>query len=268
MKQGWEIKKLGEVATFCSGYTPKEAELMGCGDVPYFKVSDMNHPINTKYLQYTSLFLESGCKTFSKYTIVFPKNGAAIATNKKRILLQDSVVDLNTGGACANKGFVIYEYLYLYFLNIDFRLHTRKGTVPTLDIAELKQLPIPVPPLAEQKRIVAELDCLNGIIEKKKEQLKELDLLAQSIFYTMFGDPITNEKGWEVKKFEDCHKLASGNGLSAKDMVEGVYPVYGGNGIVGYHNEYNLEGNNIIIGRVGALCGNVRNVVGKAFITG
>ena len=59
---------------------------------------------------------------------------------------------------------------------------------------------IPVPPLSEQQRIVSELDLLSGIIEKKKAQLKEYDQLAQSIFYDMFGDPVTNEKGWEVKK--------------------------------------------------------------------
>jgi type I restriction enzyme S subunit len=105
------------------------------------------------------------------------------------------------------------------------------------------------------------------VIEKKREQLKELDALVQSLFYQMFGDPITNEKGWDVKKFEDCYKLASGNGLSAKQIIDGDYPVYGGNGIVGYHHEYNLDGNNIIIGRVGALCGNVRNVIGEVFIT-
>ncbi|MBQ5784662.1 MAG: restriction endonuclease subunit S, partial [Bacteroidales bacterium] len=95
----------------------------------------------------------------------------------------------------------------------------------------------------------------------------ELDNLAQAIFYDMFGDPIANDKGWEVKKFDECYKLASGQGLSAKDIVVGDYPVYGGNGIVGYHREYNLDGDNIIIGRVGALCGNVRNVFGKVFIT-
>jgi type I restriction enzyme S subunit len=64
----------------------------------------------------------------------------------------------------------------------------------------LKQYSIPVPPLPTQERIVSELDCINSIIEKKREQLKELDALAQSIFYHMFGDPVTNEKGWEVKK--------------------------------------------------------------------
>lgn len=202
MKQGWEIKKLGEVCTFCSGYTPKEHEFKKCATipVPYFKVSDMNHLENHKYLTHTTLYLENGCKTYPKHTIVFPKNGAAIATNKKRLLGQDSVVDLNTGGVIANDKIVFYEYLYLFLLNLDFRLFTRRGAVPTLDIAELKKQAIPVPPLPVQEQIVSELDLLSGIIEKKREQLKELDALTQSIFYDMFGDPITNEKGWEVKK--------------------------------------------------------------------
>ena len=67
------------------------------------------------------------------------------------------------------------------------------------------------PPIAEQERIVAELDCLTGIIEKKKQQLEELDKLAQSIFYDMFGDPITNEKGWKVKRLGDlCEVITKG----------------------------------------------------------
>ena len=203
MKQGWKIKKLGDVVTFKSGYTPKDYELSGVGDVPYYKVSDMNHELNTKYLHHTSLFLKDGCKSFPKHSIVFPKNGAAIATNKKRILTRESVVDLNTGIICVSNPYTLnYEYLYLFIQNIDFRLYTRRGAVPTLDSAELKSLPIPVPPIAEQEKIVAELDCLSGIIEKKKQQLKELDNLAQSIFYEMFGNPVENDKGWEVKKLE------------------------------------------------------------------
>ena len=193
------MKKLGEVCCFCSGYTPKASELKEKGAIPYFKVSDMNHQDNLKYLTHTFLFLEEGCKVYPKHTIVFPKNGAAIATNKKRILKKDSVVDLNTGGVTANSSIVSHEYLYLYLLNIDFRQYTRGGAVPTLDLKELKNKDIPLPSLPEQEKIVAELDCLSGIIEKKKQQLKELDALAQSIFYEMFGDPVENEKGWEVK---------------------------------------------------------------------
>ncbi len=152
-----------------------------------------------------------------------------------------------------------------------FKLYLESCKIPSLGYSRhyklLKELHVPIPPREEQERIVEELDCLRGIIERKREQLKQLDELAQSIFYQMFGDPITNEKGWEIKKFEECYKLASGNGLSAKQLVIGDYPVYGGNGIVGYHHEYNLDGDNIIIGRVGALCGNVRNVIGKVFVT-
>lgn len=67
----------------------------------------------------------------------------------------------------------------------------------------LKEIVLPIPPLSEQQHIVEELDLLSSIIEKKREQLKELDNLAQSIFYDMFGDPVTNEKGWVVMKLEE-----------------------------------------------------------------
>lgn len=66
------------------------------------------------------------------------------------------------------------------------------------------------------------------------------------------------KQGWEIKKFEEIIKLTSGDYLASKDMIHGEYPVYGGNDIAGYHNKFNLSGENIIIGRVGALCGNAR----------
>ena len=64
----------------------------------------------------------------------------------------------------------------------------------------LKDLNVPIPFLAEQKHIVAELDCLSDIIEKQKQQLKELDNLVQSIFYTTFGDPTSNNFGWKNRR--------------------------------------------------------------------
>ena len=75
----------------------------------------------------------------------------------------------------------------------------------------LKELQVPVPPLPVQEQIVSELDLLSSIIEKKRKQLKELDALAQSIFYDMFGDPITNEKGWEVKKLGEVADIVGGS---------------------------------------------------------
>ena len=74
-------------------------------------------------------------------------------------------------------------------------------------------------------------------------------------------------KGWVSESFDKCIKLKSGSNLTSKNMIEGPYPVYGGNGIAGNHNEYNLSGENIIIGRVGALCGNARYINQNIWLT-
>ena len=97
------------------------------------------------------------------------------------------------------------------------------AAIPHIYFKDYGKCKINVPPLAEQERIVAELDLLSSIIDKKKAQLKELDQLAQSIFYDMFGDPITNEKGWEVKKLSDiCEKITDGTHDTPKRLDVGV----------------------------------------------
>ncbi|EGR0517665.1 TPA: restriction endonuclease subunit S [Vibrio cholerae] len=74
--------------------------------------------------------------------------------------------------------------------------------------------------------------------------------------------------GWEWKRIEDVFTITSGKNLTKKDMHdEGEFPVYGGNGIAGRYNDFNLSGSNIIIGRVGALCGNVRLVNSDIWVT-
>lgn len=131
----------------------------------------------------------------------------------------------------------------------------------------LKEISVPIPPILIQQDIVSELDQLSAIISLKQQQMKEYDALAQSLFYEMFGDMDGSEKSFEKKIFGECFKLKSGDSLTAKNIVKGPYAVFGGNGIVGYHSEFNAEGQQIIIGRVGALCGNVHLIDGKNFIT-
>lgn len=74
-------------------------------------------------------------------------------------------------------------------------------------------------------------------------------------------------EGWISDNFSNCIKLKSGIGLTAKNMIPGDFPVFGGNGIAGYHHEFNLTGEHIIVGRVGALCGNARYVKDKIWLT-
>ena len=160
----------------------------------------------------------------------------------------------------------IFDKTFLYYLlsspNMyqEFKRLAVGGVVNNLNSNLVRNVVVPIPPLAEQERIVAELDLLSSIIDKKKAQLKELDQLAQSIFYDMFGDPITNEKGWEVKKLGEVCLLKAGKAIRAaelKEKADNTFPCYGGNGIRGYINKVSHKNDLPIIGRQGALCGNV-----------
>lgn len=223
MKHNWTYKKLGEVATLTGGFTPKAGELFSEGKYPYFKVSDMNTAGNEVVLTKTPSFVVDSKKCYPQGAIVFPKNGAAVSTNKKRILGQDSIVDLNTCAAILNSDIDI-KFAYYWFYNLDFKTLVRGGALPTLDLKGLRSLQFPIPSLDEQKAIVAELDGINRLIELQEEQLREYDRLAQSLFYSTFGDPATNPKGWEVKLIGEIGNVERGAGISKKDFVPSGSP--------------------------------------------
>lgn len=95
------------------------------------------------------------------------------------------------------------------------------GVIKYIKLGDITNAKIMIPPIVEQERIVGELDCLSGIIANKRAQLRELDSLAQSIFYTMFGDPITNDKGWQTKKLGDvCQLMVDGDWIESKDQSD------------------------------------------------
>ena len=108
---------------------------------------------------------------------------------------------------------VLMRYIYRFLKKELKRIEddTPFVTVKHLSAKRLNQVLISVPPLPEQEKIVSELDCLSGIIEKKRQQLKELDALAQSIFYEMFGNPVENEKGFPVYKVDDIITFQGGS---------------------------------------------------------
>ena len=111
------------------------------------------------------------------------------------------------------------EYLYWALGSIDYdRLvdHAAKGK--TLNKAKLKVLQIPLPPLAEQKRIAGILDAADALRAKRRESLAQLDTLLQSTFLDMFGDPVTNPMGWEARLLADFCKTGTGGTPSRRKM--------------------------------------------------
>jgi len=143
------------------------------------------------------------------------RNVAIVNSQNDNLVASSGFCILRTEGHVNNR-YIFYIVKGDKFTN--YLLSRVQGAnYPAVREDDIKNYLLPVPPMAEQERIVAELDLLQGIIEKKKEQLKAYDQLAQSIFYTMFGDPVTNEKGWDIKKLGDIGKIITGNTPSTRD---------------------------------------------------
>ena len=229
MKQGWEIKKLGEVCETSSGGTPSKShpEYYEGGNIPWLRSGE----VSQGYIYDTELYIteegldNSSAKIFPIDTVVIAMYGATVGQVgilKKAMSTNQAICSIFPIRRLMSTFLVYYlKAKKSYFLSL-----AAGGAQPNISQQIIRETNIPIPPLAEQEKIVAELDCLSGIIEKKKQQLKELDALAQSIFYTMFGDPITNEKGWEVKKMgETCQYITDGSHYSPKDDENGTIPM-------------------------------------------
>ena len=209
MKQGWEIKKLGDICTIKGrigfrGYTRNDLVEEGEGAITLSPSNIVNDVINFDKCQYISWYKydESPEIQIFEGDVIYAKTAS---------IGKVAIIKHLPEKATINPQFVVFKDIKC---NHDFLYYAVRGNgfkeqvsliingvaIPTISQSNMAKLTIPVPPIAEQEKIVAELDCLSGIIEKKKQQLKELDNLAQSIFYEMFGDPVENDKGWEVKK--------------------------------------------------------------------
>lgn len=127
------------------------------------------------------------------------------------------------------KDYISPEYLYKVLSSDMFfeydNANTHGAKMPRGDRKAIAEFQIPIPTFYEQQRIVAELDKLHDVIALKRKQLTDLDSLAQSLFYEMFGDPVVNEKNWEMKSFgELCVKIS--NGYNTK-LEEDTYKTEG-----------------------------------------
>lgn len=182
------------------------------------------------------------------------------------------------------------QYLYYYYLSIDEAkalkpLYT--GLRKTVPLNAFMSMQIYLPPRAEQDAIVRYLDSSTSEIDKAiAMQQKMIDLLnerKQIIIQNAVTKGLDENveikesgvewigripKHWGLIKIKHLAKLQSGSNLTSNDISDiGLYPVYGGNGQRGYYNRYNCEGSYILIGRQGALCGNINYAEGKFWAT-
>jgi len=213
MKESWEYKKLGEVCHTSSGGTPSRTKVENYedGKIPWLRSGEVAQGlIYNSEMFITEIGLKnSSAKLFPIDTVVLAMYGATVG--QVGLLKKEMSTNQAICGIYPNNKFIPMFLLYtLKAKKSSFIKDAVGGAQPNISQNLIKNTLIPVPPLSEQQHIVEELDLLSSIIEKKKAQLKELDNLAQSIFYEMFGDPITNEKGWKIKPFKEIASFKNG----------------------------------------------------------
>ncbi len=123
------------------------------------------------------------------------------------------------------------------------------------------------PDLDIQNEIITTLSRIETIIEARKRELQKLDDLIKARLVEMFGDYHTNSKGFETYPGIELFKFSSGKFLPEEKRLSDGIPVYGGNGIAWYTDVPLIDYPTIIIGRVGALCGNIHTVHEPVWIT-
>lgn len=210
MKQGWEIKRLGDVCDIIMGQSPSSYTYNDSIGLPFFQ----GNADFGKISPIVRVFCSAPIKIAYKNDILISVRAPIGAIN-----IADRECCIGRGLAAIRSNNILKtKYIYHVIVANKGKLIAQGtgSTFKSIGRNALKELQIPVPSIAEQERIVGELDCLSGIIAAKRAQLRELDTLAQSIFYTMFGDPITNDKGWQTKTLGDVCDTTSGGTPSKK----------------------------------------------------
>lgn len=150
----WPVTTIGEICDIKSGTTlPADKENEG-GEIAYIKVADMNLRGNEKYITTSTKYVSAataGNGIFPVGTVVFPKNGAAVATNKKRITHVPTCVDLNTMGVTP-KIEIDEQYLYLWFQLLDLDSISLVSAIPQISAKTMGAQTIMLPPIELQEQ--------------------------------------------------------------------------------------------------------------------
>jgi len=214
----WEMVKLSSVAEVIAGQSPESKYYNDKGDgIPFFQ-GKADFRIDYPIVRYW-------CTQPTK--IAMPMD---ILMSVRAPVGPTNICDVK---ACIGRGLAAirtndklhYKYLYFYFKSIEEKIASQGNgsTFSAITTSVLKDLQIPLPPLPIQKRIAEILDAADALKRKDQELLKKYDELAQAIFIDMFGDPVKNEKGWEVKKLKEISiKITDGTHYSPPNQPSGI----------------------------------------------
>ena len=226
--------ELGEIAEVFGGYAFKSKDFIEKPSVPVIKISNIqNGKVPEKKLKdfLPNEYLEKyGNYEIKKGDILVALSGATTGKTGTYLLSRKSLLNQRVGLVRAIDNLADQKYLSYYVSKItDDILRKAQGVAqPNISTKELSMFKIPLPSLSEQKAIVAKLDRAQRLVNIDREMLAKYDELIQSVFLEMFGDPVRNEKGWELEKLGDLCGVGSSKRVYVKELVEEGIPFYRG----------------------------------------
>lgn len=232
LPDGWRMVRLGDVAHIHGGTGfPLERQGRIDGDYPFIKVSDMNVVGNERTITAAANYVDEddvadlGAHVFSPETIVFPKVGAAISTNKKRVLMVPTIIDNNMMGLTARpERQCNSRYLHNWIESLDLDTVANVSAVPSITASRLKSQLIPLPPPEEQRGIAAVLDSIDEAIEWEEAVVSATEQLRDAMLHELLTRGIpgrhtewqnvpglgTIPVSWDVAKLGDVGRWLSG----------------------------------------------------------
>ena len=204
LPDGWRLMRLGDVADVRSGIGfPIDRQGRETGTYPFIKVSDMNLAGNEKYIRFANNYVEQldaaelGGTPLPEGTVIFPKVGAAIATNKKRILTTPTLIDNNMVGiSLVSQEICDSRYLFYWFETVDLSSFANVSAVPSITGSRLKEATISLPPLHEQFSIADVLDSIDEAIERTEAVITATQTLSDSLLHDLLTHGVP---GWHTE---------------------------------------------------------------------
>ncbi len=264
----WEIKRLSDLIQIIGGGTPdtKISDYWN-GDIPWLSVVDFNSDsrfVSKSEKTITELGLKnSSTKYLQKDDLIISARGTvgALAQLAIPMTFNQSCYGLRAKTEIIDTGYLFYV---LKQEIQQFKSNTYGSTFGSITTKTFDIIKIPLPSLDIQQQIVSECESIDLEVEKAQQNVKNLKSNITDVL-------IEINKYGETKKLEAICSLKAGQFVSASDISDkkdvGLYPCYGGNGLRGYTKTFTHDGTFPLIGRQGALCGNVHKVTGKFHAT-
>jgi len=216
----WPLVELGKLCDINVGKTPSRHNDLYWGDgQPWLSIKDMNQGllIEATKEQITALAIrETNIRMVKKGTVLFSfkLSIGKIGIAQRDIYTNEAIAALPIKDADR----LCREYLIHALSRWDLGVATHRAVMgATLNKQKLLGLRIPLPPLAEQKRIAAILDKADAIRRKRQQAIQLADEFLRAVFLDMFGDPVTNPKGWNVRPLKELSTVTTGNTPSRKE---------------------------------------------------